>query len=89
MWCGRWVAVTASSSLQVRADARGDRLLPGRQVHLPGDQPRPDVERWLLVRVVLAEDGFLVGAAEHHHLVELKTGLVVHDASLQRAGSMP
>jgi len=66
---------------QVRADARGDRLLPGRQVHLPGDQPGPDVECWFLVRVILPENGLLVGTAEHHHPVEIKTGLLVHDAS--------
>ena len=57
---------------QVCADACCDRLLAGRQVHLPRDQDLSDVEPGTLVRVVLAEDGLLVGAAEHHRLVELE-----------------
>jgi hypothetical protein len=69
---------------QVRAHASGYRFLPGRQVHLAGHQPGPDVERGFLVRVVLAEDRLLEGAAEHHHAVQVKTGFVVHCASSVR-----
>ena len=89
MWWGRWVAVTASSRRRCAQTPAATGSCPADRCISPGDQPRPDVERWLLVRVVLAENRFLVGAAEHHHPVELKTGLVVHDASFTLAGSMP
>ena len=66
---------------QVSTDARGDWLLPGRQVHLTGDQPGPDVECRFLVRVVLPQHRLLERAAQHHHAVQVKPGFVVHCAS--------